>query len=70
MGFFDNINKSNNASQSAGSNKTVKVVFDRLPENLEEFKSLPQAVMQSPFDTAALTVLALCFYPQDKELCY
>ena len=70
MGLFDNINKSNNASQSAGSNKTVNVVFDRLPETLEEFKSLPQAVMQNPFDTAALTVLALCFYPQDKELCY
>ncbi len=72
MGLFDNLtNKAGNAVQSAGGqNKTVSVTFERLPEKLEEFKALPQAALQNPFDTAALTVLALCFYPQDKELCY
>ncbi len=72
MGLFDNImNKANNAVQGAGgSNKTVDVTFANLPESLEEFKALPQAALANPFDTAALTVLALCFYPQDKELCY
>ena len=71
MGLFDNLtNKAGNAVQSAGGqNKTVSVTFERLPEKLEEFKALPQAALQNPFDTAALTVLALCFYPQDKELC-
>lgn len=72
MGLFDNImNKANNAVQGmGGSNKTVDVTFAKLPETLDEFKALPQSALANPFDTAALTVLALCFYPQDKELCY
>ena len=60
MGLFDDVKKS--------SNETVEVVFDKLPETLEEFKALKQAAMATPFDTAALTVLALCFYPKDKDL--
>lgn len=72
MGLFDNlINKANNAVSSiGGSNKSENIVFSRLPESLEEFKALPQAAFSTPFDTAAMTVLALCFYPQDKELCF
>lgn len=71
MGLFDNIkNKAAEAAKSAvsGGNKTVDVVFDKLPDTYEEFTALPQAQLQTPFDTAALTVLALCFYPQDREL--
>ncbi len=73
MGLFDNIKNKVNEGASGfgvGSNKTVEVVFERLPENLDEFKALPQAALANPFDSAAMTVLALCFYPQDKELCY
>ncbi|MBO4422494.1 MAG: hypothetical protein J5879_03575, partial [Clostridia bacterium] len=71
MGLFDNIKKQaesaiNNLSK--GENKTVDVVFGKLPDTYEEFVALPQAQLRTPFDTAALTVLALCFYPQDKEL--
>ena len=66
MGLFDNLNKTN--QQPTGGNKTKAVVFSSLPETLEGFKALPQASLSDPFDTAALTVLALCFYPQDKEL--
>lgn len=65
MGLFDN-NKP--ASNAPSGNKTVGVVFTSLPETLEEFKALPQAALSNPFDTAALAVLAFCFYPQDKEL--
>ena len=71
MGLFDNIkNKAAEAVKNAvsGGNRTVDVVFDKLPDTYEEFVALPQAQLQTPFDTAALTVLALCFYPQDKEL--
>ena len=72
MGLFDNLkNKAAEAIKSVkGSDKSVDVVFTTLPENLEQFKALPQAALATQFDTAALTVLALCFYPQDKELCY
>lgn len=49
-------------------NKKEKIVFASLPTNLEEFKALPQAAMSTPFDTAAMTVLAFCYYPQNKDL--
>lgn len=70
MGLFDNINKP--SAPAAGTpptaeSKTVKVVFDTLPETLEQFTALPQATLSNPYDTAALTVLALCFYPSDRE---
>ena len=29
---------------------------------------MPSAAMSTPFQTAAMTVLALCFYPQNSEL--
>lgn len=71
MGLFDSIkNTVNNAAQPAqhSGNKTVDVVFATLPDTLDEFKALPQAALATPFDTAALTVLALCFYPKNREL--
>jgi hypothetical protein len=42
-------------------------VFQHLPESLEEMKALPEAALQSPFQTAALTVCALCSYAADKK---
>ncbi len=71
MGLFDNIKKSteNLKQPQKSSNKTVDVVFSKLPDTLEEFKALPQASLSNPFDAAAMTVLAFCFYPQDKDLC-
>ncbi len=50
------------------SNKKEKIIFSSLPSTFEEFTSLPQAALSTPFDTAAMTVLAFCFYPQNKEL--
>ena len=62
MGLFDSIKKAaSDAVQSVG-NKSADVVFATLPEDLAGFKALP------PFDTAALTVFAFCFYPHDAEL--
>lgn len=49
-------------------NKKEKIIFSSLPTSLEEFKALPQAAMSTPFETAAMTVLAFCYYPQNKEL--
>ena len=68
MGLFDNLQNKTPATPAAGGNKTEKIVFAKLPNTLEEFKALPQAQLATPFDTAAMTVLAFCFYPQDKEL--
>ncbi|MBO4763675.1 MAG: hypothetical protein J5485_03555, partial [Candidatus Methanomethylophilaceae archaeon] len=72
MGLFDNIKKAVNdvaSSASSSGNKSVDIVFPDIG-TLEEFKALPQAALSTPFDTAAMTVLALCFYPQDKNLCF
>ena len=76
MGLFDSINNkmknmTNQALNNAGGgNKTLEIAIPNLPETLEQFKALPQAALSNPFDTAAMTVLALCFYPQDSELCF
>jgi hypothetical protein len=52
-----------------GSGKSVNVTFNAMPETLAEFQALPQAAMQTPFDTAALFVAALCVYPLSKNEC-
>ncbi len=62
------MNQAANTVRQAAGNKSVNVVFDRLPNTLEDFKRLPQAALSNPFDTAAMTVLAFCFYPQNPEL--
>ncbi|MBO4798764.1 MAG: hypothetical protein J5494_08370 [Candidatus Methanomethylophilaceae archaeon] len=73
MGLFDNlkdnIKKTVDGATGSGS-KSVDIVFPKLPDNFEEFKALPQAQLSSEFDTAAMTVLAFCFYPQDKNMCF
>ena len=69
MGLFDSIKPPAAAPGNAsGGNRTEEIVFDRLPETLEEFKAMPQAALATPFQTAAMTVLAFCFYPQDPQL--
>ncbi len=50
------------------STKIKEISFNRIPTSLEEFRALPQAALSDPFDTAALTLLAFCVYPQNKEL--
>jgi len=68
MGLFDNIGKPAAQPAQQGGNRSVDVVFGKLPDTFEEFTSLPQASLSTPYDTAAMTVLALCFYPQDPAL--
>lgn len=60
-------NKATSAVSNLG-NKKEKIVFRNLPSTFEEFASLPQAALSTPFDTAAMTVLAFCYYPQNKDL--
>ncbi|MBO4452766.1 MAG: hypothetical protein J5793_02410 [Clostridia bacterium] len=71
MGLFDNIkNKVNETANNLSGKGSTDVVFSKLPDTYEEFIALPQAALSTPQDAAALTVLALCFYPQDREVCY
>lgn len=45
-----------------------KITFSSIPSSVDAFCALPQAAMATPFDTAALTVLALCVYPKNADL--
>lgn len=42
-------------------------IFMKLPESLYELKQLPEASLNSPFKTAALTVAVLCNYEKNPE---
>ena len=73
MGIFDKL-KSNMGSSSTQPSQLDKSVrsetftFYALPESLAELQSIPEASMSSPFQTAALTVLALCAYVADQNI--
>jgi hypothetical protein len=75
MGLFDKIVKAaapvvNNVNNAVNTvtNKKVDVTFPDIPDTLEGFKALPQAALSTPFDTAAMTVAALCIYPVNKDV--
>ena len=61
------VTKLNAAAQSLGS-KRERFTFAALPESLAEMQALPEASLDTPFKTAALTVLALCAYAADKSI--
>ena len=71
MGLFDKL-KTNPAptpqTVQGGGNKSVKITFSALSDSYEGFIALPEAKMDNPFSSAALTVLAFCFYPENKDL--
>lgn len=72
MGIFDKLKSVpqqtvNNAVQSAG-NRQERFTFISLPESLAEMQALPEAALDTPYKTAALTVLALCAYAADRNI--
>ena len=76
MSIFDKLfNKAANAATDAVkkaandfASKKEEFTFARLPESLDEFRALPEAKLDNPFATAALTVVALCVYAADKNI--
>ena len=42
--------------------------FKSLPTNLDQLQALPEANLDTPFQTAALAVCALCVYSTDKQM--
>lgn len=74
MGFFDKLNQIADAAgdkiSGAFTNENKQFVFNDIPTSLDQLKALKEADMKDPFGVAALTVLALCVYPEDKETCF
>lgn len=74
MSIFDKLKKAvqneNNSPKAGMPDPNVKrtFTFAALPESLAEMQAMPEAAMNSPFETAALTVCALCAYAADKEI--
>ena len=55
------------AASSLG-NKKETFTFAALPESLAQLQALPEASLDTPFKTAALTLCALCAYAADKQI--
>lgn len=55
------------AVKSVGSKKET-FTFTSLPESPAEMQKLPEAALETPYQTAALTVLALCAYSANREI--
>ena len=72
MGIFDKLKANagaaiNNAVSNLG-NKSETFTFNALPESLAEMQALPEAKLDTPFKTAALTLCAVCAYAADKQV--
>lgn len=76
MSIFDKLKQSaanavKSAAQGVAQNVGTKketFTFTSIPESLAEMQALPEAQLKDPFQTAALTVCALCVYAADKEI--
>lgn len=76
MSIFDKLKKTaadavQSAAKSASdafASKSETFTFTALPESLAELQALPEAALDTPFKTAALTVCALCVYAADKDI--
>lgn len=68
MSIFDSIGRSPAGADAAAKPTGERTFsFSALPESPAALQSLPEAALTSPFDTAALTVLALCAYAAAPE---
>ena len=50
-----------------GKNRSERFSFTAVPQNLNELQALPEATLDTPFKTAALTMLALCLYKDNPD---
>jgi len=76
MSIFDKIKRgaaeaAKNAVQNAAASFSAKretFTFPALPDSLADLQALPEADLDTPFPTAALTVCAICAYAADREI--
>lgn len=63
MGIFDQ-------SRNNAASKAETFVFESLPTNVQELMGLREASLDSPYKTAALTLLALMQFERNPGTCY
>ncbi len=79
MGFFDKLKKEigktvkdvvdNHNNDGLSGAKCTEVAISSMPTTLEQLKAMDGADFKDPNKVVALTVVALCIYPMDKDLC-
>ena len=69
-GVVNTVSDTVNKTVSEAMREKKSFSFDSLPQDPDELKARPEAAMKDPFAVAALTVAALCRYPEDREACY
>ena len=71
MSIFDKLKAPAPAAAPAAAQASLPqqtFTFASLPESLAQMQSLPEAALKDPFQTAALTVCALCAYAADRAI--
>lgn len=70
MSIFDRLKRTTSVSgtMEPSGYKKETFIFPALPESLSQLQALPEAQLQTPYQTAALTVCALCAYAADKNI--
>ena len=63
-------NKAGNQIATAVTTKKEKFSFAAIPQTLEELKALKEADLKTPYQTVALTLLALCMYEKDEKITF
>ena len=58
------------AASLKGKNHSERFVFGKLPQNVEEIKLFPEASLDTPFKTAALTIISLCLFKSNPDEMY
>ena len=57
------------SSTEKKTNEFKEFTFEKIPESKEEFLAIPEAGLKTPYESAAMVVLALCTYKQSPDLC-
>lgn len=50
-----------------GKNRSESFVFQSLPQNTAQLQALPEASLDTPFKTAALTIACLCLFDTNPD---
>ncbi|MCQ2522067.1 MAG: hypothetical protein MJ105_06780 [Lachnospiraceae bacterium] len=64
------MNNAGAAQQATGNYKAQAFTFASLPTDVATLTALPEASLDSPFKTAALTLVALMQYENNPEMCF
>ena len=65
MSIFDKLKQT---AQAIKGEKEETFSALALPESVEEMKAMPESALETPYQTAFLTVCALCAYAADREI--